>query len=393
MATATATRKPRSGKGDAKVIEGPDGRWYTFVELPPGPDGKRRRKKISATTRGQVVTRRNAVRADVDKGITPGDDRLTVAQLVEQWLQHRKGRVSAATLANYRTVAKRHITDTAVGRKRVSKLTSLDVSALLHDREETHSPRTVKLIRTVLGAAYRWGEEQGLVQRNPVRFTEGPRQRQTTHRAMTEEQARAVLEAAKGTRYEAAFALMLSLGLRPGECLGIRWSDVDLEARTLTVHHGLKRDGTLGNVKNDGSRRLLSLPAELVPLLKARMSAQEADRVRSAEYWHGGTDPLVFTTDVGQPVSDRNLAQRDFAGICKKAGVGTWHLHECRHTAATIMLTKGVPIEVVSKVLGHADIRMTANVYAHLLPRHLAPAVEAVSGALWRTEGKPAESG
>jgi integrase len=383
-----ATTARRAGQGDSKVFKLADERWCAFVELPPGPDGKRHRKKITAKTRGQVLVKRNQVRSDLAKGVTPGDDRITVAQLVELWLKHRKGQVAPATLANYRSVAEVHVIGndehppSAVGRKQVSKLTALDVSNLLLAKGETHSPRTVKLVRTILGAAIGWAEQQGLVPRNVVKYTEGPRQRQSTHRAMTEEQAKAVLAASRGTRWEAAFALMLSLGLRPGECLGLCWSDVDLNGLTLTVRHSLKRDGTVGEVKNDGSRRQLTLPARLVPLLKSRKAAQAKERLKAAEYWQDGSG-LVFTTEVGMPVSDRNLAQRDFREICAKAKVGEWHLHECRHTAATLMLTNGLPIEVVAKVLGHADIRMTANVYAHLLPRHLAPAAEAMGTVLW----------
>lgn len=255
---------------------------------------------------------------------------------------------------------------------------------LLVHKQESYSASTVKLIRTVLGAAVEWAVQRHMVANNVVRWTEGPRIGQTTHRAMTAEQAKAFLEAAKGNRFEAAFALMVSLGLRPGECLGLRWSDVDLDTRALTIHHALRRDGALGDVKNDGSRRQLTLPDDLVPLLRARRTAQKADRLQAGEYWKGGDDPCVFTADVGTPVSDRNLARRDFNRICEKAGVGSWHLHELRHTAATLMLTNGgLPIEVVSKVLGHSDIRMTANVYAHLMPRHLEPAAEAMASVLW----------
>lgn len=408
MATESTARKSRAGRGDARVIQGPDGRWYTFVELPPGPDGKRRRKKISATTRGRVVARRNAVRGDLEKGVLPSNDKLTVAAVVNLWLDAIDGglgKAGPATRANYRSVARRHLTGgpatdrlaevpcPAIGRKKVSTLTDSDVERLLVEKLETLSPRTVKLIRTVLGAALGWAERKGHIPRNVVRFTASPTQEGTKHRSMTEEQAWAVLDAAKGTRYEAAFALMLSLGPRPGECLGLRWSNIDLDAGTVTIRHSLHRDGTLGTVKNDGSRRRLKLPNELVPMFRARRAAQAADKLRAGEYWCGDPDPLVFTTDVGRPVSDRNLAQRDFADICATAEVGTWHLHECRHTAATVMLTNGVPIEVVSKILGHADIRMTANVYAHLLDRHLEPAVEVVSGALWRAERVPAEPG
>jgi integrase len=386
-----ATAAERSAHGDAKIFKLADGRWCAFVELEPGADGRRRRKKITGKTQRAVIVKRNETRANLAKGIEPGDDRTSVAQLVELWLKHRKGKVTDRTLANYKTVATKHIIGTKekplpIGRKAAAKLTAVDVeNLLLAKAEERYSPRTVKLIRTILGAALGWAVQRRMLPYNVVTWTDGPRQAQTTHRAMTEAQARAVLKAAKGVRYEAAFALMLSLGLRPGECLGLSWSDIDLKAGTLTVRHGLQRDGTLGEVKNDGSRRHLTLPAHLVPLLKARQAAQAAEILKAGEYWQGDReDPLVFTTPVGSPVSDRNLAQRDFRTVCTKAKVGDWHLHECRHTSATLMLTNGVPIEVVAKVLGHADIRMTANTYAHLTPRHLAPAAEKISAVLWK---------
>jgi integrase len=385
MATKTRT-KTRSGPGDAKVFKAADGRWYTFVELPPGPDGKRRRKKISGKTQGQVIAKRDATRGARSAGKPVPNDRVTVAQAVDRWLASRR-RVSAATLANYKTMAKNHITGSALGRKRLTALTDDDVNAHLDFKAKTLSPRSVKLIRTILSASINLAQLRGDVPRNVVRETEPPELGQTKHRAMTEAQRDAVLKAAERTRYEAAFRLMLVLGLRPGECLGLRWADIDFEAKTLTVRHSLKRDGSLGDVKNDGSRRQLPLPESAVPALMGRMAVQAVDQEEAAEYWQGGSDDLIFTTSVGRPVSDRNLANRDFADICKQAGVGSWHLHECRHTAATVMLINKVPIEVVSKVLGHRSIRQTADTYAHLLPRQLEEAVEVIDAGVLASAG------
>ena len=376
-----ATRTARSAQGDARVFKAADGRWYAFVELPPGPDGKRRRKKVSGRAHGEVVLKRNAVRSALLNGGQTTDDRITVAQAVERWLDSRK-KVAPSTMDNYKVMAKNHIIPTAVGRKRLTALKAADVEALLDLKAETLSARSVKLIRTIIGAAISQAEERGEVPRNVVRFTEGPKLGQTKHRAMTEKQRDAVLRTAQGTRYEAAFRLMLILGLRPGECLGLGWADIDYDdGMTVTVRHGLKRDGTLGDVKNDGSRRQLPLPASAVPALKARKAAQAADQLAAGEYWQG-SDDLIFTTKIGRPVSDRNLAQRDFADICEAADVGTWHLHECRHTAATIMLINKVPIEVVAKILGHRSIRQTADTYAHLLPRQLEDAVATIDRGL-----------
>lgn len=376
----------KAAQGDAKVFRAADGRWYAFVELPPGPDGKRRRKKVSGKARGEVVLKRDTVRSQLALGQSPADDRLTVAQAVERWLDSRK-KVAPATLANYRTMASGHIIPTAVGRKPLSVLKAEDVEALLDSKAETLSPRSVKLIRTILGAAVGQAEQRGEVARNVVRFTEGPKLGQSKHRAMTELQRDVVLVAAAGTRYEAAFRIMLTLGLRPGECLGLSWPDVDFDAMTLTVRHGLKRDGTIGDVKNDGSRRQLPLPASVVPSLRARDIAQKTDQLAAGEYWQNDAS-LIFTTPTGRPVSDRNLANRDFAAICTEAEVGKWDLHECRHTAATIMLLHKVPIEVVAKILGHRSIRQTADTYAHLLPRQLEDAVAAIDqGLLEKTAG------
>jgi integrase len=383
-----ATKK-RSGPGDAKVFKAADGRWYAFVELPPGPDGKRRRKKISAKTRGQVVAKRNAAKGALTEGRPLPNDRVTVAEAVERWLASRR-KVAPATLTNYRTMAANHIVPTAVGRKRLTALTDDDVNALLDLKAKTLSPRSVKLIRTILSASINLAQLRGDVPRNVVRETEAPELGQTKHRAMTEEQRDAVLKAATGTRYEAAFRIMLVLGLRPGECLGLRWSDVDFDAKTLIVRHALKRDGSLGDVKNDGSRRQLPLPTSVVPTLRTRKADQAAERLKAGEYWQGSGDDLIFTTSIGRPVSDRNLAQRDFADICAGAEVGIWHLHECRHTAATIMLINKVPIEVVSRILGHRSIRQTADTYAHLLPRQLEDAVAVIDrGVLEATAGTP----
>jgi integrase len=385
----------RRANGDAKVSQGRDGRWFVFVELPPGPNG-RRRKLISGKSRGVVVKKRNEVLAELAKGGTGGHQRDTVAQVVENYLTHREGAIADSTLSNYRIIAARHIIGTkdhptTIGKKAVAKLTVDDVDALILEKQKTLSPRTVKLIRTILGAALNRAEQRKIPGvTNVVRWTEGPKMGQTTHRAMTEDQRRAVQEAAIGTRFEAAFALMLSIGLRPGEVLGLSWADVELdesddenETRMLTVRHGLKRDRTLGDVKNDGSRRQIPIPAKVLPMLRARQEVQEFDRQFSGEYWQGNADDLVFTTKVGMPVSDRNLATRDFASICEAAGVGRWHLHECRHTAATLALINGVPIEFVANMLGHRDIRQTANTYAHVRPRHLETAVQTINDAIW----------
>jgi len=327
-----------------------------------------------------VVQAANRARADLDLGVEPADRRVTVSALVGTWLESREGRVSTTTLDLHRSIARTHINGSAVGRKAVAALTVRDVNALLRAKRDAGlSPRTVKAVRDVLRAAIEWAVEQHVVQRNVVKYTEPPKQRPSQHRAMTVDEAKAFRAAARGTPYEAAFAVMLTLGLRPGECLALSWTDVDLDARTLSVRHSLKRDGSMSDAKNDGSRRQLTLTAGLVPLLRARKDAQAEERLK-ADGW--GDGDLIFTTHIGTPVNDRNLTLRTFRPICEQAGIGRWDLHELRHTCANLMLTNGVAIERVSKILGHSSIRVTADVYGHLVPRDLESAADAMD-ALW----------
>lgn len=371
----------RAARGEAKPFKLNTGRWQLWLELPAGSSGERRRKAVRARTRALVVREANRARADLDLGVEPADRRVTVSALVATWLESREGKVSTTTLDLHRSIARTHIDGSVVGRKAVAALTVRDVNALLRSKRDAGlSPRTCKAIRDVLRASIDWAVQQGIAQRNVVKFTEPPKQRPSEHRAMTMDEAKAFKAAAAGTPFEAAFAVMMTLGLRPGECLALAWSDIDLDARTLRVRHSLKRDGSMSDAKNDGSRRQLTLTAGLVPLLRARKAAQSADRLRCGESW---TDSgLIFTTTIGTAVSDRNLTLRVFRPICERAGAGRWDLHELRHTAATLMLANGVPIERVSKVLGHSSIRVTADVYGHLVPRDLETAAD-VMDALW----------
>ena len=187
---------------------------------------------------------------------------------------------------------------------------------------------------------------------------------------------------------------MLGLGLRRGEALGLAWSDVSLDRGVLVIRHALKREGgtlVLGEVKTAKSRRSLNIPRPVVDSLKAHRARQTQERLAVGEAW---TDSgLVFTTQVGTPLDPRNI-YRDFVGVCERSGLGRWHPHELRHSAASIMLAQGVPIEVVSDILGHSSIRMTADVYGHILEPQRAAAADAMAEALWgeSEDGAPGRS-
>jgi integrase len=351
-----------------------------------GFDGRGRqvRKTVSARTRAETVAKMRAVQRQVDDGLPPPDDRLTVAQLLDRWfedvLRHQVARVAHD---NYRAVAERHIRP-ELGRHRVSKLTPAHVDKLMSAKLDAgYSVSTVRRIRAVLSQALDQGVRWGLVPRNVAALTRGPRATRREGRTLTPDQARALLGGLAGHRLQALYVTMLALGLRRGEALGLRWEDVDLDRGVLAVRRSLKREGgkvVAGEVKTAKSRRSLNLPAPLVDVLRAHRGRQAVERLALGPAWVDSGH--VFTTQLGTPIDPRNC-YRDFVAVCERLGLGRWHPHELRHSAASIMLAQGVPIEVVSDVLGHSSIRMTADVYGHILEPQRKAAAEAMAGALW----------
>jgi integrase len=286
------------------------------------------------------------------------------------------------------TVAKCHIIPT-LGKKKVSALTVADVQHLTAAKLRggpDNDPRplsvsTVRRIRSVLTQALDVCLVEGSLTRNVAGLTKAPKAVQTEGRTLTPAEAKRLLKVLEGDRLGLLFIVMLSTGLRRGEALGLNWGDFDFRKRTIGVHRQLRRiDGQLITraVKGGKSGRTVFLPEQVVKLLKVHRVAQTA-QLKELGVENSG---FVFTTANGTPLDPRNV-HRDFQVVCNKAKLGKWHPHELRHSAASLMLAKGVPLQVVSEVLGHSSIRMTADVYGHVLQPQRRDAARAMSNTLW----------
>jgi integrase len=201
-----------------------------------------------------------------------------------------------------------------------------------------------------------------------------PKVRRRAYSQFTAEQARAFLQAAENTRLGAAFAIGLSLGLRRGEVLGLRWSDVDLEKLSLRVEQTIQRvrakvGGSAGFVvsepKTERSRRTLVLPALLVPVLRRHRARQAQERLAAGTDWNDPHGGLLFTTPLGRPIEPKDL-QAEFKATLTAAELPDMRLHDLRHAAATFLIAQGLPLRLVMEVLGHSTIALTANTYGHI---------------------------
>ena len=326
---------------------------------------------MTGKTKTAVRDKLRDLQRQVDDGVPVANGALTFGQLLDRWLADalpsRSRVTSQNTRDNYRWAAERHLKP-ALGSKRLRTLRPEDVEGLLQRMAaEGKSRNTVVRVRSVAVAALKWAQRRDLVARNAAELSEVPAEARAPDegRSLTVEQAKTFLEAAAGDRLEGLVVTGLMLGLRPGELLGLRWDDVDLDAGHVHVRQALKRERgalVLGEVKTKRSRRSLTIPTPVVEALRAHRARQAAERLRAGQLWqeHG----LVFASEVGTPIDPSNL-RRTIHRIATKAGLGHWHPHELRHSAASLLSAAGVPLESVADLLGHVDTRMLERVYRH----------------------------
>jgi integrase len=199
---------------------------------------------------------------------------------------------------------------------------------------------------------------------------------------LTPDEVRRLLEAATATRHAPLFAFLVNTALRRREALALRWSDVDLDAGVLRVRGTLARvDGALivTEPKTAKSRRSVPLSATAERLLREVRTVQAAERLKAGSAWQ--QTGYVFTTQLGEPCDPRNVL-RALKIVAKRAGLGNIGLHTLRHSAAAVMLVNGVPLKVVSEVLGHASIGITGDIYGHVSPDVSREALTRLSEAL-----------
>ncbi len=390
-------RKGRRPAGDGSVYKAPDGRWRGVVDL-GWIDGKRRRKYVSANTQGRVLEKLHLAQRAAESGVV-SDDRITVAEFLDRWVRvNLAASVAGSTMDDYADTVRLHLKPD-LGRKRLSQLTVADVDTLwAAKRAAGYKPNSIRIMRAVLRKALAQAEREGVLTRNVAALSQPPRLSQPEGRSLSIEQERTLLDTAKGDRLEAAYLLLLSYGLRRGELLGLAWDDFDSVARTLAVRQSVKRrkarDGHGGSfpgavverievseLKTRRSRRVLYLTPGIVAALDSHAIRQQDERAAAGSLWMDRG--LIFTSLMGTPIDPDNFAKR-FGRLCTHAGLGHWHPHEARHSAASVMLAQGVPLEVVSEVLGHSSIYITKDVYGHLVEGAKRDAAERMAAAFNR---------
>lgn len=398
MPRRKAEKPSRSRRGDGSVYQRKDGKWVGEATVGRRADGARDRRFVYADTREEAQEKLRKLLHERDRGLLADPAKQTVGEFLASWLQDvAKPTVRPRTYDCYSDIVEQHIKP-ALGGVRLSKLSPQHLQRFYREKQEQGLTRTVRLCHAVLHRALGQATKWGLIPRNPADLVDPPKVPKKEFKPLSPEEAQRFLAAAEGDRFHALYVLAVTCGLRQGELLGLKWEDLDLERGVLQVRHqlqwvraeGEERKGkkraepkwVLTEPKSAKSRRVVSLPAVAVAVLKKHKAAQAEERLRMGEVWQDLG--FVFCTSIGTPESPSNLRKRSFVPLLEKAGLPKVRFHDLRHTCATVLLAQGVHPKLVQEQLGHSQISLTLDTYSHVMPdmkREVAAKMDALFGA------------
>lgn len=324
----------------------------------------------------------------IRRGTYTEPSRLTVAEVVREYLDRGVRRWRPSTSATYEQRVRQHLVP-ALGTVRVVDLTTHRVQAWIDamDRQGL-GPSFVESTARILSGALKEAVRLGVVERNVAVGMRLPAMKRTQRedQTWTAEQVRRVLVALDGdAQWSALYRLALSTGMRPGELRAVQWRDADLVRGVLHVRRTISRDADwrdrIGTTTKSGRERTVALSPSVVAALRAQRRAQ-AERQLAHGVWQ--ETGLVFDRGDGGVIAATRWRTRHDR-LCARVGVPGIRLHDLRHTAATLLLEHGVHPKVVSDLLGHSSVSMTLDRYSHPSAQLQRSAVDSLD--TWLAEG------
>lgn len=411
-------RKPRTrGNRDGKPYRrGSDGKWLAKAYYPNG-----KVKVIYGESSADAAEKRKKFYRELEnqEPITAGRSVTLGRYLAQQWLaitlpqRVAAGRISETTLDSYRDNTERHIIP-ALGNVKLVDLKPAHLRPWLLDLQkkpsgrarkylrpgeeklpepEKLSARTVAYCHSILRKALADALDDELVKRNVAKLVDPPVVEKKEAAPPTKQEAANLLGAAVGDRLSAYWLVVLALGLRRGEGLGLRWDGVDFDACTVRLEKSVQRvrgeiDLNTGrrkgrlvekHLKTTASKATMPVPQSVIEALKLHKEVQDAER-EAAKVW---ADPgLVFTSTVGSALEPRNV-NRSWDEVCDRAGIGRRvRIHDLRHAAGSYLFAAGTDIKVIQKTLRHTRMATTADIYTHVFEETQRAAADSMEGVL-----------
>jgi integrase len=371
--------------------------YSVVVELDRDPVTNRRRQKWHSGYRTKREAERalSEIVASLHNGGYVEPTKQTLSEFVNEWLAAIEPTVRAATHYSYSRNLRLHVLPRlgSVPLRRIDAgMLNTLYAALLADGRKDHaggglSHRSVRYIHTIVHRALKDAVRWGRLARNPADAADPPKAGEASRPesiTWTADQLRSFLEGTRGSRHWTAYLLLATTGLRRGEGLGLRWSDLDLDGARASIRQtviAVKHTAMLGTPKTAKGRRTVTIDKGTVAALREHRKRQAAERLLMGAGW---TDlDLVFCHVDGTMLHPERFT-RGFSEAVRRLDLPPVRLHDLRHGWATLALQAGVHPKVVQERLGHANIGITLDTYSHVVAGLHEDAAEQVA-ALFRT--------
>ena len=354
--------KKRRGRNQGSIIKRGN-RYRAFLYVPGGRISK------SFSTKTDAQSWLNEMSFKRDKGLMIASSRMPLKSYLLDWLEIHSTQLKPASERRYRQIARDYVYP-FIGKKLLCDLTVFDVEMLYQKLlADDVSVRNVRYVHSLLHRSLKDAQKRGIVGYNAAHGARQPKLTQKEMIILDEDQVMRFFIGVKGHRLEALFHLAIKTGMRQGEIFGLKWSDIDWLRGRLRVQRQAQRVKGQGKIfvppKTKAGRRSIPIGSEMLLLLRKHREKQVVTKIFSGCDWHELN--LVFPTRNGKPLSESNLL-KEYKMLLEVCGLPKIRFHDLRHTAASIMLNRGIPPFVVSRILGHSKPSTTMDIYGHLIP-------------------------
>lgn len=409
-------KRTRNANGRSSIVQDAQGTWHGYVSVGVKDDGRPDRRHVRGKTKAVVTDKvRHLEREREDGRVRKAGTSWTVEQWLTHWLDviMRPPAISLNAHDAYANAVRVHLIP-GIGAHRLQTLQPEHLERLYQRMIAAGSaPGNAHQVHRTVRTALNEAVKRRHITSNPATLARAPRVRLDEVEPYSVDEVARLLKTALQSRNGARWAVALALGLRQGEVLGLRWSDIDLRDGSMLVRRnrlrpkwdhgcggtcGRKRAGhcprrvalrpDTGDTKSEAGRRGIGLPDPLVALLRAHANAQHTEQVLAADLWH--VSDYVFTTERGGLLHPRTDSNR-WKQLLRSAGVPDRRLHDARHTAATVLLLLGVPERTVMAIMGWSNTSMAAR-YQHVTDAIRRDVATQVGGLLWQPPNEPGRS-
>ena len=349
------------GKNEGSIFKRENGTWRAQIYI----NGKR--ISYSAKTRQECQNWLRENLTLIDHGNIYENSDTTVNMFLAEWINKMEFKLRSNTFYQYKQTISKHILP-YLGNLKLKDLQASRIENFYIQLTKAEvGVRTVRLVHSILHCAFEHAVRYGWLIKNPSHRVLLPRYRQKEMHVLEEHEVTKFLTSAQKSPYHALYHIALVTGMRQGEIFGLKWSDLDWNTGKLSikrqVQHVPGKSWDFSEPKTRAGKRIINLGNNSLALLHTQYKRVIFLKQIAGKYWK--ENDLVFPSSVGSPLNPSNL-RKDFLKVLKDAGVSIIRFHDLRHTAASLMLNHGIPIIVVSNILGHSKPSVTLDVYGHL---------------------------